>query len=323
MIANPFYLLSLLTSSFLAFFTVAFVIELFQIKNHRLRSCLRILPLLSLVIDFFFNQYSLASWMNPLSCASCVQNFVLDVFFPDLKAYLNENHISLIHYLGKDHQHLFFSAVCIAFIAASCCFVLRTVFHTFSLMRFLRSIIKNASFCTHPIENRKLARLLQKKKVRIYVSDEIQVPLAYSFNVIIIPQKICSLHQAEFDAIVAHELEHLKAKDPLTRLLIYVIGSLFWWVTMSSWLKKIEQDQEMACDQSILKYGLKAESIASALVKVTKQVRAERTLCYFSNQTHCTLARLQALLGLSSEHSSFEVSIFVLSLGLAMLAICT
>src|ERR1700733_9044740 len=117
MMTNPFYLLSILCSSLLAFFTVALAIDLcvalFKIKAPRVRASLRLLPFVSLVVDFLFNRFSIAPWINPLSCSSCVQKFFLSQFHPELKAYLYENEISLTHHLGLGHEHPFFALLLI------------------------------------------------------------------------------------------------------------------------------------------------------------------------------------------------------------------
>lgn len=318
MMSNPFYLLSVVVGSLLAFFTATFVVEILVkflgIKNHRIRSILWLLPPLSLV----FNQYSLAYWINPLSCASCVQKLMLELFFPQLKAHLAENQISLIHYLGQNHQHSFFF---VTFVALSLFFALRTIFQAVFSIRWLKSIVKNGVVCTRNIENAGLQSTLKKKNVKIYVSNAIKVPMAAAFpNVIIIPQKTLTLlTQAEFEAVIAHELEHIKTKDPLTRFVTHLIRTLFWWVATGSWVKKIEQEQEMACDQKVLSYGLDAESIASALVKVTKQVKSEKNLCYFTS--HSMIDRLQAVLGLYQERP-FGHHYFAIALGVGFLLLC-
>jgi len=120
MISNPFFLLSILIGSLLAFFTTAFAVEIlikiFQVQQHRVRSMLRLIPLVSLFVDLLFGQSSITQWINPLKCVSCVQKFFLEIFFPSLKAQLDEKQMSLVNYLDTNQQHPLFPAFFIAFV---------------------------------------------------------------------------------------------------------------------------------------------------------------------------------------------------------------
>lgn len=329
MISNPFFLLSILCSTFLAFFTTAFAIEvvikIFRIKQHRSRAILRLFPFCSLITDLLFSRFSIAYWINPLSCASCVQNFFLEIFFPQLKAYLSQNQISLLNYLSIDHHHTIFSVIFSSIVGISLLLGLRKLVQAFSLVRSLQSIVKSSALYDLQIENVQLAKVLQQNMVKIYASDEICIPLTAYAKAIMIPQKtIDLLTQQEFEAVIAHELEHVIYQDSLTRLSYNIVITLFWWVPTRSWTKKIEMDQEMACDQSILKYGLKRESIASALVKVSKEAKANHALCYFTSHTNPTMARLHVILGISppTEDRFLGLNFLGIALGAFFFAAC-
>ncbi|HEV8051895.1 MAG TPA: M56 family metallopeptidase [Parachlamydiaceae bacterium] len=313
MTSNPLYFLSFLTSSFLAFFVVALAIEmilpLFQIKNFRTRSTLRLLPFISLFIDVLFKNYSITTLINPFMCTSCSQKLYLENFQPQLKAYLSVNNTSLMRYLGTDYQHHLFTILMISLAGVSLYFVVRQLIQAYFLTKSIRSIRKNSTICNRPIHSIQLARMLNKYKVRIYISKEILIPLAYIKNVIIIPLSTMEiLSQQEFEAVIAHEFEHVKYNDSLVRLFYRCTAILFWWVPTESWIKKIEQEQELACDQNVLSYDLKKESIASALLKVTKQIRNVQqikngSVCYLLNETNPTKARIKAILGLNAQDS--------------------
>ena len=329
MISNPFFLLSILVSSLFAFFTKAFVVvmimKIFRIKKHRIRSTLRLLPFFSLVLDLVLNQYSIAYWISPLSCASCVQKLFLEVFFPQVKAHLMENHISLVSHLGIGHEHAIFSSVFVLFGTISLFFVLKKLAQAFFLMRSLHAIAKRAIVSNRPISSIALSQALQKNHVSIYLSQETQVPLTVYPNIIIIPKKtIETLSQQEFEAVIAHEWGHVKYRDPLARLLYHVIAVFFWWVPTYSWIKKVEEEQEMACDQNVLKYGIAGDSIASALCKVARQVKTHQTVCYFNSRENSTVARIEDILGLraGSRDPVLGLNFFGVVLGGFLLLIC-
>ncbi len=329
MISNPLFFLSVLISSFFAFFTTAFIVDLiiniFGIKQYRIRSTLKLLPFVSLIIDLLFNKFSIAYLINPLSCASCMQKFLLQIFFPQLKAHLNQNEVSLINYLGFDIKHIFFSAIFIAFLVLSLMLALRQIVQAFFQMYSLHSIKRRALLLERPLSNIQLKEKLKKNKVSVFLSDEIQIPLATHPKMIIIPQQMIQiLSQQEFEAVIAHELEHLRFQDPFIRLISHSVAAFFWWVPMHSWMRKIEQEQELACDQNIINYGVHAESIASALLKVAKQVKTEQTFCHFVNPRNSTLGRLEALLGfnIKAKVPTFGLHFFGVLLGVFLLLAC-
>ena len=115
MSSNPFFLVSILLSATIAFTIVAFIVEMSLVllpKNAKLntgiRSLLRWLPFISLAIDSSFRTFSIGYLFNPLNCASCVQKLILSHFFPDLKAYLYTNEISLLDDLGTGVSYAVF-----------------------------------------------------------------------------------------------------------------------------------------------------------------------------------------------------------------------
>src|SRR5690606_24065287 len=95
-------------------------------------------------------------------------------------------------------------------------------------------------------------------------------------NCIIIPQDLFEkLHQSEYETVIAHELEHLRWRDTLVRMLYNALAALYWWVPMNAWLSKLEQEQELASDFSVHTYALKGIDLAAALKK-TFETRHER-----------------------------------------------
>lgn len=312
MISNPFFLTSILFSALIAFVTVAALVEsaliLFKIKQGRARSILRFLPFISLFLDPMLNSFSIGYWLNPLNCSSCVQKLLLTFFFPELKSYLYSNQISLLTYLGSGHSHSIFSIAFVLFSAIIVYFGLRILVIAFSFSNTLRSRMESEDLCRRPIDNALLATAIEKSNVKIYATEKDTIPMATPFKAIFIPKEIIEkLPQSEFEAIVAHELEHVLWRDPAIRLFSQLISAVFWWVPTQLWQRKLEFDQEIACDQSISRYGIKREFLASALIKVATSVKEKphEALCYLSNDKHPSLKRVQMMFGLPSTHSKF------------------
>jgi beta-lactamase regulating signal transducer with metallopeptidase domain len=307
MTSNPFYLISILGSALIAFVTVAFVVEssliLFKIKQARVRAILRFLPFLSLLVDLLLSGFSIGYWLNPLSCQSCMQNLLLNYLFPELKSYLLTNDISLMRYLGIETSHEIFSVAFMLFAAITLYFTLRLFFEGFILSKTVRSLMKSEKTCCRAIENRLLTSAIQENGVKIFTSEKMKIPMAAYSKAIFIPKEIVEkFPQEEFEAIVAHELEHILWKDPLVRLFSQLLSAIFWWIPVNPWLKKLEFEQESACDQSMLKYRFHKEFLASALVKVAMIAKGKthEALCYLSNERHPSFRRVQMMLGLAT-----------------------
>lgn len=299
---NPLWLVSFLISSFLSFCSFAFVVEiviaLFRIKKHRTRSLMRLLPMLSLAIDFFFSKLSTGNLLNPLHCESCIQKLFLQ-FAPDLKHYLAEHQIAWSRHLASQVPETLFTAFLLTFASISTVIFIRKTMQILSFNRSLYTLIRKGELCQRKIENRSLSCALKKQRVKIFVSDAIQSPMAAYLRTILIPKNLAELlPQDEFEAVVSHELEHLRWKDPLLKLFCQVGSTLFWWVPTRWWLKRIDQDQEMSADASVQRYSLDGAALASALVKIAgKQRQSEPAACAFATgKGNSLLARLRMAL---------------------------
>jgi Zn-dependent protease with chaperone function len=329
MTSNPFFLLSLLSSSVLAFFTVAFgveiVIKIFNLKHFRTRSILRLLPVFSLIVDLLFQQYSIAKWINPFSCASCLQKILLGFFFPQLRDQLTEQQISLVTYLGEAHQHSIFSSIFLIFLGISVMLAFFKIIQIIWSIYTIRTILKSSLPFEKPIQSLLLAKKLQKYKVEIYLSDLIEAPFATYNHLIFIPQKTLEiLDQQEIEAVIAHELEHIKHLDPLFRILNHFVATISWWIPIGFWTRRMELDQEMACDENVTRYGLAKDSLASALVKVAAQAKCAPSGCSFVSQHSSIKIRFKNVLELNMpfEDSLFGLNMFGALSGAALLLIC-
>ncbi|MBN9377238.1 MAG: hypothetical protein BGO14_09095 [Chlamydiales bacterium 38-26] len=326
MSSNPFFLLPIISSSFLAFIMGQILVEgLFKvvvIKNYRARAMLRLLPFFSLIVDLFFSRLSLSYWLNPFNCSSCVQKFILDVFFPLLKGQLVEQQISLVTYLGANYQHHLISILFYTWIGFSFLYIAFKCIQSIILYRSIKSILMHAEPLIHPVQNSLLAQKIKEMKTRIYLSEALEIPIATYFNTIVIPYKSYQeLSPQEFEVVIAHELEHLKYNDPFVRQFYHLLATFFWWIPLKKWMEKIEQDQEMACDQNALKYGFEGDHLASAIFKTTKQLRSPSTFCYFNHPQHPLILRLNALLNPEDQHL-FQFNILGLFLGTLMFLVC-
>jgi beta-lactamase regulating signal transducer with metallopeptidase domain len=325
---NIFFIASIMINSALAFMTAALFVELFLrfflIKRYRLRSFLRCIPFFSLILDRILNQFnSVYTWLNPLSCDSCIQNLILNLF-PSLNHTLISENLTLVNYLHEKFPPIYSHLITITFFSTTIILFLRKIIFTHFLNCNFNCIIQKGVRSNYELNNKKLKIQLENLMVTIILSDQFPTPIATYNNIIVIPTEIIKkIPEDEYEAILAHELEHIRWKDPLFRSINQLVAAFFWWVPTKSWFKKMILEQEMACDQSILNYELKADSLASALIKFSRISKSK-------NYDACMLVdndpiiRLKTILGLKANQKSYMKLILAgVGMGSALLGICT
>lgn len=77
------------------------------------------------------------------------------------------------------------------------------------------------------------------------------------------------LSKEELNAVLKHELGHIRQFDLLVTILIQVLGDFFWFVPGYRWLsRKIDRLREIVADQWAVTNGAIPEVLASALVRL-------------------------------------------------------
>lgn len=271
-------ILHLAFNTFLVFLVLAGSIELllflFGIKNGRLRTICRLLPVAKLPFDFLiFGLYgeSFLMNLNPFSC---------EIFFNDtLRGLLplgEGNETSMPTYIASKWPPFFVKTLIFGITTLSAYKVLRRWAELIRSSRFVKKIRRTSSLCQRPILNEHLKNHLEQKKVTILVSPSVQVPFAAGCRLIVFPESLMvQLSQAEFESIVSHEFEHLKWKDPVVKVASYFFCSLFWWIPTKWWIKRLEMEQEKASDSGIYKYNIESLSLAQAFVKAAAHIRSD------------------------------------------------
>jgi uncharacterized protein (TIGR03435 family) len=77
------------------------------------------------------------------------------------------------------------------------------------------------------------------------------------------------LAPAELQAILAHELCHVRRRDNLATLMHMVVEAVFWFHPLVWWLgARLMDEREQACDEEVLRRGSEAEAYAEGILKV-------------------------------------------------------
>ncbi len=149
------------------------------------------------------------------------------------------------------------------------------LFKSYSSINFIRYNGLETPSAEWKVFTERIARHMYiTKNIKLWFSKYVDVPATIGFfkPVILIP--IASLNQlttCQLEAIILHELSHIKRNDYLLNLIIAFIETILFFnpfvVLMSKIIKK---ERENCCDDFVLQYQYDRYSYASALLSLEK-----------------------------------------------------
>ena len=162
----------------------------------------------------------------------------------------------------------------------------------FYLMRFIGNYqktisLKNKNLLKAPVAFRMFTKNIAlhigiKKKVQVWLSECIDVPSVIGFMkpVILLPVAVVNhLSVNQTEAILLHELAHIKRNDYLINLLQSVIEIILFFnpfaILLSRYAKK---ERENCCDDWVMNYQYNKHQYASALLLLEEQRRQQLVL---------------------------------------------
>jgi bla regulator protein blaR1 len=116
--------------------------------------------------------------------------------------------------------------------------------------------------------------------------------------VLLLPEGIIDrLTPAQLEAIVAHELCHVRRRDNLTAAIHMVVETIFWFHPLVWWIRaRLIDERERACDEEVLRLGNEAEVYAASILEACK-LYLESPLACVSGVTGSDLKkRIEAIL---------------------------
>lgn len=79
------------------------------------------------------------------------------------------------------------------------------------------------------------------------------------------------LRPAQAEAILAHELCHVRRRDNLTAAIHMIVEAVFWFHPVVWWIgARLMEERERACDEEVLRLGNKRRDYAEAILDVCK-----------------------------------------------------
>jgi bla regulator protein blaR1 len=150
------------------------------------------------------------------------------------------------------------------------------LFYWWSRFRRIRSAIRESKPALSGREFEALRRLERQMGLRrpldlIFSATTLEPGVLGIFKpVLILPTGISErLTEAQSEAILAHELCHVRRRDNLAAVIHMVVEAVFWFHPVVWWLGgRLVYERERACDEAVLLLGAEPQSYAEGILKI-------------------------------------------------------
>jgi bla regulator protein blaR1 len=119
-----------------------------------------------------------------------------------------------------------------------------------------------------------LRRMERGARVSLLLSRDLMEPGIFKVfqPVLIWPEQLSArLEDEHIEAIMAHELVHVRRRDNLTATLHMLVEALFWFHPMVWWMeRRLVEERERACDEAVVETGSDATTYAESLLKACR-----------------------------------------------------
>lgn len=114
--------------------------------------------------------------------------------------------------------------------------------------------------------------------------------------VILLPLNWREWSADKLDAVLRHEGEHARWRDPLAQWLAVLNRAIFWFHPLAWWLeRRLNLLAEEACDQAVLSYGARPADYANWLVQFAHEVASSRRAVRIAGMTMAGTLRQERL----------------------------
>jgi beta-lactamase regulating signal transducer with metallopeptidase domain len=133
-----------------------------------------------------------------------------------------------------------------------------------------------SSFWRHLL-NRFLEAVSVKKNVDLLHHKKVKVPLTWGWlrPVVIMPDNADVWTAEQRESALYHELSHVKRGDFIVLMLAWM-SLAFYWFNPFCWLvfQLLKKEQEKACDELVLKTGIKPSTYAASLLSIRRSIKS-------------------------------------------------
>ncbi len=172
--------------------------------------------------------------------------------------------------------------------------------------------------------NKVAGQLGIKQKVRIYLSELVQSPVTMGFlkPVILIPiASFNHLTPQQLEAVILHELAHIKRHDYLLNIVLSIIElGLFFNPFTRLINKSVSKERENSCDDWVLQYQYSPEMYAEALLRIAVMQKTPAMAMYAVKTKSELAGRVQRMINQKDGRFSYRHQLIALLLMTGILA---
>src|SRR6185312_12506361 len=98
---------------------------------------------------------------------------------------------------------------------------------------------------------------------------------------LLLPEGIVeNLTPPQLEAVLAHELAHIRRRDNLTAALHMLVEAIFWFHPLVWWMgSKLVEERERACDEEVVRSGSEPETYAESILKICRHYLESPLAC--------------------------------------------
>ncbi|MBL7749212.1 MAG: M56 family metallopeptidase, partial [Chitinophagaceae bacterium] len=155
---------------------------------------------------------------------------------------------------------------------------------------------------------RTAAQMGIRKKVNAWVSELVSSPVTIGFlkPVILVPlAAINHLSPQQLEAVLLHELSHIKRSDYLVNLIINFIQTILYFNPfVKAFVKIVEREREKSCDEMVLQFQYDSHDYASALLTLEKASQVQKPFAMAAaGKKNDLLHRIETIMGVQPKPS--------------------
>lgn len=160
--------------------------------------------------------------------------------------------------------------------------------------------------------NKVAAQMGIKKHVQIWISELITSPvtIGYIKPIILIPMAaINHLNPQQMEAVLLHELSHIRRFDYLINLFVNFIQTILYYNPfVNLFVKFIEKEREKSCDEAVIQYQYDPQGYAAALLILQKTKLEQNVMAMAAaGKKNDLISRVEIILGVErSANYSFN-----------------
>lgn len=157
-----------------------------------------------------------------------------------------------------------------------------------------------------------------KKEVRIYLSEHITTPMTIGFlkPIILVPlASINHLSAEQMEAVLLHELAHIKRFDYLLNLILSLVETTLFFNPFTQLIRtSIKNEREHSCDDWVLQFQYNPSMYAEALLRIAYLQSNTSFAMTAVNSKNDLLSRVKRMLGTKEKGFNYKQQLLALLL---------